>query len=101
MRQQVVELRRFRVVDVVDHVGEPFLWVDVVFFAGSEEAVEHCHILSSLVSSGKEVVFSTQCQGSDGVFNPIVIHFKDAILEVVLKTYLLIRYALLILILLN
>jgi hypothetical protein len=57
-------LRSFGVADVSDHVGKPFLWVDVMSFAGGKKAVEHGDILCCLMRSGKQVVFSAKVMES-------------------------------------
>jgi len=54
----------FGVVDVFDHIGKPFLGIDAVLFACAKEAVKHGYVLSSLMASGKEVVFAAQLMES-------------------------------------
>lgn len=65
---------------MVDHVGEPFLWVDTVFLAGAEETVEHGYSFGCIVASGKEVVFAAYGQGPDGVFDQVAVDFQHPVL---------------------
>ncbi len=84
--QQLFELGGFGVVDVVDDIGEPLLWINIPGFTGTEEAVKHSYMLSRLVIPGKKVVFASQGQGADFVFNKIAVNFQHTIFEVVLQT---------------
>ena len=57
-------MRGFRIIDVVDDIGKPFLGIDVVFFASAEETVKHSDVLSSFMVAGKQEIFSSQVMES-------------------------------------
>ena len=42
--EQVFDLGRFCVVNVVDHVCKPGVWVNIVVFAGGKEGVKHTDV---------------------------------------------------------
>jgi len=51
--QHIFKLRCFSVVDVIDHISEPFLRIDIVFCTSCKKAVEHGYILGRIVRAGK------------------------------------------------
>jgi hypothetical protein len=49
LRQQVLYLGVLCVIDIVDDVCKPFVGINIIFGAGSKEAVEHSYIFCGIV----------------------------------------------------
>ena len=71
--------------DVVHHVFQPQLRVDVVFLAGAEKTVEHGDVPGGIVRTGKKEVLPSQCQRADGVLNQVAVYLQHPVGEIILQ----------------
>ena len=55
--------------DLIEYIVKPHLWFNSIDLAGCKKGIHHCGVLCSFVTSGKEVVLSSQSQRSDGIFD--------------------------------
>ena len=65
--------------DADEYVTEPFAGIDVVGFAGGEEAIHHRSSLCSLIGPSKELVLATQGQRADFVLDLIIIDLNATV----------------------
>ena len=72
--QQLVWVFYMCRVDDFKNMGEPLFGIDVVQPACSKQDINHCCILRPLMASGKQVVFSSERYGPDGVLDKIIIY---------------------------
>ena len=82
LREERVDLVDRMVVDTIKDIGEPFFGIDVVVFASGEEGIDRCDALSRVMGTRKEVVFATDCSGSDDVFHEVIVDFQGTIAQV-------------------
>ena len=66
----------------LEDIFEPFPGVDIEGFAGSEEGIDHGDSLCSGMGACEKVVFASQRQWANDVFNFVVIDFHSAIAEI-------------------
>ena len=52
-----------------EDIGEPFGRIYTIDFAGGHERLDHDDGFGGLVRPGEQVVFATDCDGSDAVFD--------------------------------
>jgi hypothetical protein len=69
------------ILDSEQHILQPGLGIDLVHFTARHEGIHYGDSLGRFVITGKEVIFSAQGYGSDGVFDQVIIDFNFAIQE--------------------
>lgn len=60
--------------NVFEGIFEPLEGVDLVFFAGSQQGINHGSSLGGLVTARKEVILPTESHRADGIFHRIVVN---------------------------
>lgn len=65
-----------------EHIGEPQLGIDVVFFVGRQERVDDGRALSCVVRAGKEVIPPPQGNRTDGVLDEVGVYLNTSVFRV-------------------
>ncbi|MNN59161.1 hypothetical protein D3C81_1742580 [compost metagenome] len=68
--------------NVLKHVGQIGLRVQVVEFGRTDQAVNRSRSFSAGIGTGKQVIFATQCDGAQRALGGIVVDFDTAIIAV-------------------
>jgi len=68
--------------NVLKHVGQIGLRVQVVEFGRTDQAVNRSRSFSAGIGTGKQVIFATQCDGAQRAFGGIVVDFDPAVIAV-------------------
>ena len=79
--QQFADLVYGVFLDSEEHILQPGLGIDLVHFTASHEGIDDGDSLGCFVIAGKEVIFSAQCYGPDGIFHQVVVNFDFTIQE--------------------
>lgn len=64
---------------ILQGIFEPPKRIYFMFFADGEKGIDHTGSGSSIVSSGKEIVFAAQCDRANGIFYGIIINMQVSI----------------------
>ena len=59
-RQELIEILDVVIVDAGQHVGQPFLGIDVIQFGGLDQGVHHGRPLSATVGAGEQPRFAAE-----------------------------------------
>ncbi len=70
------------VADAGDDIPKPFLWIDPVEFACSQQGVEDGGPLSAFMASGKQIVLAAQGDGANGVFYEVIVDFQSSVEDI-------------------
>lgn len=81
VREKLVDLRRFHVVDAVKNVGEVFDRVETIALCRSDQRRVYCKSLSTCVRAGEKEVFPRDNKRFDLPFAGVVVDFDLWILE--------------------
>ena len=73
--------------DYRQNVFEPLLGIKVIDFAACKEAVEHSGSSGTFMRAGEQIVFSSQGNRSDGVFDQVVVVVQISIVQVILQAF--------------
>ena len=76
MRQQLFHVSLLFTIGVYlrQDIFKPLCWVHSSSFAGSKQRVDHCSSYCSIWVTTEEIVFPPYCQGTDCIFNKVVVY---------------------------
>src|SRR5690606_4976692 len=77
-RQEGLKLGQFSFRNAFQRTFQPLVGINVLGFTRSKEAIHHGNALSSILGAGEEIIFSSQSQGLDLVFDQVIIKFYIA-----------------------
>jgi hypothetical protein len=64
----------------VKHILQPLLQVNATGIAGTNERIYHSRVFYRIVVSTEQIVFSADCQRTNGIFDQVVINLVLAVL---------------------
>lgn len=79
--QQTEQLVNWVICNTLQHIRQPCPGIDSLDFTWAHKGIHHGISPGALMRSGKKIVFPTQCQRADQVFDHIVVQFQPSVLQ--------------------